>query len=306
MKRRTSFKGMVLEFPFPFPFGCLYDFNVDDSSLKSSHKEWLDKNVVKFLKSQDNKGQKWYIHIIGTASRTADDEYNLELSGWRAISAEDYLKPKLQGVTVEIKLTGNGERWAAQRGEEDNTEFAIDRAVWVIVSRDSKPPPPPPPPRRKPDYKKDKAFKIMLKKGWIVSVQPMPVLAKVKIKLIFTIWDLEENTKKDYIYDGFGDSAGWSKLPVDGSFFDPGPWNDFTASRSVSINDFKGFAWFNSTGMTPGPSIYLFAFCQKNKWLPFPSPRYVIKNFQTGPQLGTPSVGRMETSGIFDLAEGQN
>jgi len=104
----------------------LFAFDIGEASLKPKHKEWLDTNVVPFLKSATR------IALSGTASRSGSDKFNQALSQRRVKSVKDYLVGKGAKATT-IAEAASGEQPAAAAGQKDGTEDAKFRAVEVSL-----------------------------------------------------------------------------------------------------------------------------------------------------------------------------
>jgi hypothetical protein len=104
----------------------LFNFDIDDATLKPKHQQWLDDNVVPFL------GTATRIALFGTASRSGSDQYNQALSERRVKTVKDYLlrKGARPGTIVE---SAAGEQPAARAGERDGTEDPRFRAVEVAL-----------------------------------------------------------------------------------------------------------------------------------------------------------------------------
>jgi hypothetical protein len=118
----------------PVPASCavrraralLFNFDIDDASLKTAHKQWLDENVVPFLATATR------IALSGTASRSGSDQYNQALSQRRVKTIKDYLVGKGAKATA-IAEVASGEQAAARAGQRDGTEDARFRAVEVAL-----------------------------------------------------------------------------------------------------------------------------------------------------------------------------
>jgi hypothetical protein len=108
--------------------GLLYNFDVDDASLKKEHQAWLDQNVVDLLHlSRDAR-----VFLKGTTSRSGDDEYNFKLSERRTESVTKYLLGK-GAAPSQVAMNWVGEEEARLAHERDGTENELDRAVGVSL-----------------------------------------------------------------------------------------------------------------------------------------------------------------------------
>jgi hypothetical protein len=118
----------------PVPSSCstrgakalLFNFDIDDATLKRQHQQWLDENVVPLL------GPDSRIALNATASRSGSDQYNQQLSQRRLKTVKDYLLGK-GALPSQITESAKGEQPAKQAGQKDGTEDARFRAVEVAV-----------------------------------------------------------------------------------------------------------------------------------------------------------------------------
>lgn len=118
--------------PGPWRFGLMYNFDIDDATVKVEHQQWLNKVVVPLAKAS----KRVEVLLKGTASRSGSKQYNEALSQRRVEAVQKYLVG--QGVPADhIKLTWVGELEAELAGQKDNTESDRDRAVGVLVKRKS-------------------------------------------------------------------------------------------------------------------------------------------------------------------------
>jgi outer membrane protein OmpA-like peptidoglycan-associated protein len=107
----------------------LYNFDIDGDVLKREHKEWLKEHVVPQLGDPQVK-----IELRGEASRSGSDAHNLDLSKRRVAQVMSFFRAN-GPVLANIADTAAGEADAAGRGENDNTEDALVRAVVVKIER---------------------------------------------------------------------------------------------------------------------------------------------------------------------------
>ena len=120
----------------------LYGFRIDSARLRSSHKKWLDKYIINRAKfyAQGHRLEGFGHHnlklwIIGLASRTGSAEHNENLSIQRVKAVEDYIKPRLNGVVIDIRKKGRGEKPAeVLGGHENDVEDAFYRSTFVSFS----------------------------------------------------------------------------------------------------------------------------------------------------------------------------
>ncbi len=107
----------------------LYNFDIDGDVLKREHKEFLKEHVVPQLGNAQVK-----IELRGEASRTGSDTHNLDLSKRRVAQVKNFFRAN-GPVLANIADSAVGEADAAGRGENDNTEDALVRAVVVKVEQ---------------------------------------------------------------------------------------------------------------------------------------------------------------------------
>jgi hypothetical protein len=116
--------------PGPWRFGLLFNFDIDDASVKLEHQTWLQKVVVPVAKASG----RVEVLLKGTASRSGSKLYNEALSQRRVEAIQKCLIA--HGVAGDrIKLTWVGELEAELAGQKDGTENERDRAVGVLVRR---------------------------------------------------------------------------------------------------------------------------------------------------------------------------
>jgi hypothetical protein len=118
----------------------LYNFEIGKFDIKTEHFMWLISVVAPKLR---NGGS---ISIVGLASRTGADAFNMKLSENRLQAVINLLRQQVpNGFQVGIELA-LGERAAWLAGVKDGVEQEGWRAVVVSVWDKPTPPPPPPPP----------------------------------------------------------------------------------------------------------------------------------------------------------------
>lgn len=117
----------------------LYDFDVGKARVKAEHESWLNSVVVPLLRRGGS------VTIIGLASRTGSDDFNMELSEKRNAAVLAVLRKQVPTFNVSQQVA-KGESAAKFAGEKDGTERNTWRAVIISVWNRPDPPPPPPPP----------------------------------------------------------------------------------------------------------------------------------------------------------------
>src|SRR5262245_43124393 len=107
----------------------LFNYEINDATLKQEHRDWLTANLVPILRACPHTK----LDLPGTASRTGTDQYNLKLSEQRAKNIDAFLQQN--GIVREqIAFRGLGEAPARAAGKRDETESDEDRAVLVEVN----------------------------------------------------------------------------------------------------------------------------------------------------------------------------
>lgn len=106
----------------------LYNFDIDDSHVKSEHQDWLMKNVVPLL----TRARRFTVSLRGTARRGGAG-FNADISQRRVEAMEGFLKAN--GIRPE-QLTRSwvGESESPAFGRLDGGESEEDRSVAVFVA----------------------------------------------------------------------------------------------------------------------------------------------------------------------------
>jgi len=116
----TSKTGYVTKiFTSPGVAAYLYDFDIDGHDLKSSHKDWLNHDVVGHLKKSPEL--EWNVFLEGTASYTGGIHHNVDLSQRRAEEVGKYLQAKVLGKNLFIDTTARGYTKTALSGKPYGT-----------------------------------------------------------------------------------------------------------------------------------------------------------------------------------------
>jgi outer membrane protein OmpA-like peptidoglycan-associated protein len=103
----------------------LYNFDIDDATVKPEHQRWLDSQVVPRLKADARAA----VALRGSSSRSGDAAYDRVLSKRRVDAVRTYLVGA--GVhAVQISTTFTGKDLSTS----PNVEDAADRAVFVLLS----------------------------------------------------------------------------------------------------------------------------------------------------------------------------
>jgi outer membrane protein OmpA-like peptidoglycan-associated protein len=118
----------------------LWNFAINNAELLPDHEAWLGKVAAKLMIGNSLAGAR----MIGLASRSGSDAYNLKLGLRRAHSAQTTLSLFLfandlvhpPGLTPRITIGSQGEHFAAAVGEADGTEDARFRSVLVTILAD--------------------------------------------------------------------------------------------------------------------------------------------------------------------------
>jgi hypothetical protein len=122
----------------------LFNFEVGKFAIKSEHSNWLISVVAPKLRGGGS------LTIIGLASRTGSDDFNMQLSHNRLQAVIDLLRKQVPNNFKVALEVAKGERAAMYAGEMDGVENERWRGVIISVWNKPNPPPPPPPPPPQP------------------------------------------------------------------------------------------------------------------------------------------------------------
>ena len=117
----------------------LANFEIGSAHLKPQHANHLQTVVAPVLRSGGS------VRLIGLASRTSTNQFNMHLSNERANAVLHCLRAAAGATFAVASSTGHGEEAAAIAGIADGVEHANWRSV--IVRYWDRPVPPPPPAR---------------------------------------------------------------------------------------------------------------------------------------------------------------
>jgi hypothetical protein len=106
----------------------LFNFDIDDATLKPEHQRWLDENVVPLLNLPGATAA-----LRGMASRTGAADYNRKLSERRVDAVRQHLLGKGARLT-QLTGIGVGEEEARAAGQADGREDDHFRAVVVEMA----------------------------------------------------------------------------------------------------------------------------------------------------------------------------
>jgi outer membrane protein OmpA-like peptidoglycan-associated protein len=133
--RRATGRGQIEPHPIRVPAAGepgtvpvvavrLFNFDIDDDTVKEDHRNWLKDNVVTaFKKSSDSE-----VLLQGTSSQSGANDYNLQLSKRRVEAVKRFLTS--QGVPAGgIDTSFTGEELSTSTSSEDPR----DRAVVVVL-----------------------------------------------------------------------------------------------------------------------------------------------------------------------------
>lgn len=218
----------------------LYNFNVDDDTVKPEHTTFLKTTVVPLL-----EGGSGHIWMQGSASRSGTDQYNMELSRRRVKNVAIVLKSFGIG-DGQMQLNAVGEEFAKGHILEDEADRAV--ALVVIPVAHDEPPPPPKIPDAPPT---SDVFKVRMLAGLSASAGPFQVE-----NLFFQIADTKNNLTSFYVYSSEGVGKGLiPKLFLSGTL--KGPWNVFRTTSPIRVSQFAGAARFTTAGGGPWTKNYL-------------------------------------------------
>jgi hypothetical protein len=207
----------------------LRNFDVDKRELKPEHRTFLDSSVVPVLLHK--RARVW---LQGQASNTGGHAHNLELSHQRAEQVATHLKSR--GVlATQVQVDWVGDSVAGTRRQELSKERAVSLMAAPLAHVPV--PVPAPAPATVPTAT---SFKIRL----LGSLSASAGVVTVE-RLFFQIWDYSHNLTCFYMYQsgGFAKGRGPSL-----SATLSGPWNTFTTTTAVSVDQFGGAARFSTVG----------------------------------------------------------
>jgi hypothetical protein len=270
----------------------LYDFDIDDDTLKSNHTKYLD-DAVQFLSDQlaaraAAGGTDWTVSIDGFASKTGESQHNEYLSKMREAAVEAYLKEAFahnRALETRVKLDS---RYHGFRDSPSTGEDPKYRCVRVAVHRPGFPPPPIVPTGGSTDWK----IRVYTVAGGAFVVVAGEVLT-------FQIRDVAKNACGVYYYLGGGISIPVPFVPAPGSIAGAGPFKDFKTTKGVSLAAFEGEASFYQNpgltlrGFSVGGTVYL-----------SPTSRHLIALPGTRKTVVDPPLIPMSTGSGFSIGLG--
>jgi hypothetical protein len=106
----------------------LFNFDIDDATLKPEHQTWLNDNLVPLLSIQGAS-----VALRGTASRSGNAAYNKQLSDKRVETVRNFLLGKGARMT-QLTASSTGENEAKAAGQADGSEDARFRSVVVELA----------------------------------------------------------------------------------------------------------------------------------------------------------------------------
>jgi hypothetical protein len=102
----------------------LFNFDIDDATLKAEHQDFLDENVAPRL----NADPLARVSLTGTASRSGTADHDRDLSAQRVGAVRDFLVSE-GASAAQITTTFTGRDLSSSANKEDETE----RAVLVVL-----------------------------------------------------------------------------------------------------------------------------------------------------------------------------
>lgn len=231
--RRTGPGVITIDNKYVLPGGIkalLSNYDIDGDTPKQEHLDFLNTRVAPLLVSHPA-----HIWLQGSASHSGSDQHNMDLSQRRVNKVVAHLVSR--GVLMgQIQPSAVGETMAMSGVNEDQR----DRAVAVLVLGVAPSPPPPPPRPVIPATPTSMVFRIRMLGG--LGGGSLGLAAD---QLYFQIWDHRNSLTCFYQYTGGG--LGRSvRLPL--SVTMRGPWNEFTTTGPISVNQFGGAARFTTAG----------------------------------------------------------
>ena len=218
----------------------LYNFDIDGDSIKIEHRMFLQSKVVPLL--QESRGHIW---MQGSASRSGDNQHNMQLSRQRINNIAVVLR-SVGIANSQMQLDAIGEEQAQAHAMEDEKDRAVALVV-IPMAKDSPPPPrriPPPPPV-------NTQFKIRMLGALAGTAGPFQVE-----NCFFQIADTKNKVTAFYTYSSEGVGAGLIPgLSLSATM--KGPWNNFTTNLAIRVSQFEGAARFTTGGVGSWTSNHL-------------------------------------------------
>jgi hypothetical protein len=205
------------------------NFDIDKRELKPEHQRFLDQSVVPVLLHKHAR-----VWLQGQASNTGGHAHNLELSHQRAEQVAAHLKTR--GVmATQVQIDWVGDSVAGTRRQE----LTQARAVSLMATPLAHIPVPAPTPAPV-TVPTNTTFKIRLLGALSASASVVTLE-----RLFFQIWDSSHDVTCFYMYQsgGFAKGRGPSL-----SATLSGPWNTFTTTAALSVDQFGGAARFSTAG----------------------------------------------------------
>lgn len=180
----------------------LADFSIEDASLRPAHREWLAALAARLRRSPLRPPDGiWEVTVVGRASKSGSDAYNLALSRRRAQSVQLFVQAQLRGQPVIWADTALGEAFPLNVGI---TENARDRSVEVTARpRVTLPPPDVVRPVR---VSRPRHFELVVR-SFLITVGPGVHLRLADWLLNVTITDQATDNAMPYFFEGSGTSA---------------------------------------------------------------------------------------------------
>ncbi|HKU43142.1 MAG TPA: OmpA family protein [Polyangiales bacterium] len=208
----------------------LMNFDVDSAELKPQHREFLDRSVAPVLVHK--RARIW---LQGQASNTGSQRHNLELSHRRAQQVAAHLASR--GVqATQMQIDWVGESLAGTRLQE----LSKERAVSLMAAPLAHVPVPAASPPATLTTPTTDTFKIRLL-GALAASAGVATLER----LFFQIWDPSHALTCFYMYQSGGLAKG--KGPILSATLS-GPWNKFTTTKPIAVDEFAGAARFSTAG----------------------------------------------------------
>lgn len=127
---KTSENGLVFPKSARPSRALLADFDIDGATLKKHHKQWLRENVIDPARAKRSTPGGWTIGLVGRASKSGTDSYNLWLSEQRLRAVESFLALQSDGIPFHFVRVPLGESSPNATSEFEHEQ---DRSVDVVA-----------------------------------------------------------------------------------------------------------------------------------------------------------------------------
>jgi hypothetical protein len=186
----------------------LADFDIEGAALRPAHEEWLAALVGLLRRSALRPPDGiWEVTVVGRASKTGSDAYNLALSRRRVQAVQLFVQARLGGQPIVWNDTALGEGFPLKAGISEN---ARDRSVEVTARpRVTLPPPEIVRPVR---TIRPRHFDLVVT-SYLITIGSGVSLRLGEWLLNLTITDQASDASMPYFFEGSGSAAPVAPTP---------------------------------------------------------------------------------------------